>query len=161
MPGLPEDRTEALLQARVELKLEDRTLVVGRLELDTVLWCIAKNEAPEPRPPKPAVHKKKKHKNKPNQRKPKRTKAILAFAATDAFLQTYEWRKLRLETLLLHGRKCQCCGRSPADGIILNVDHIKSRRRYPELALDINNTQVLCEDCNHGKGNRTIDFRSN
>ena len=49
--------------------------------------------------------------------------------------------------------RCQCCGNSPKTGAVLNVDHIKPRKKYPELALDINNLQILCEECNHGKGN--------
>jgi hypothetical protein len=69
------------------------------------------------------------------------------------FLFSYEWRKLRLQALKLHGATCQCCGASPATGAVMNVDHIKPRRLFPKLALDINNLQILCRDCNHGKGN--------
>jgi 5-methylcytosine-specific restriction endonuclease McrA len=69
------------------------------------------------------------------------------------FLMTYEWRKLRMEALKLHGAKCQCCGASPSTGAVLNVDHIKPRKLFPHLALDIENLQVLCAECNHGKGN--------
>lgn len=76
------------------------------------------------------------------------------------FLRSFEWRQLRLKALQKYGRQCQCCGASPASGAVMNVDHVKSRRRFPELALDIRNLQVLCEDCNHGKGNETIDFRA-
>jgi 5-methylcytosine-specific restriction endonuclease McrA len=46
-----------------------------------------------------------------------------------------------------------CCGASPKDGIRVHVDHIKPRRDFPELALTFDNLQVLCEVCNHGKGN--------
>ena len=35
----------------------------------------------------------------------------------------------------------------------MNVDHIKPRKLFPNLALDSSNLQVLCEVCNHGKGN--------
>ena len=37
---------------------------------------------------------------------------------------------------------------------MLEVDHIKPRSTHPELALDFDNLQVLCHDCNQGKGNR-------
>jgi len=73
--------------------------------------------------------------------------------ASNNFLSTYEWRKLRMEALIKYGRKCVCCGATPESGAIMNVDHIKPRKTHPELALDINNLQILCSDCNHGKGN--------
>lgn len=75
------------------------------------------------------------------------------------FLQSYEWRQLRFLALQKYGRRCQCCGASPESGAVMHVDHVKPRRKFPALALDINNLQVLCEDCNHGKGNLTVDFR--
>lgn len=71
----------------------------------------------------------------------------------DDFLFSYEWRRLRMEALKLHGARCQCCGASPATGAVMNVDHIKPRRLFPHLALELSNLQVLCHECNHGKGN--------
>lgn len=71
----------------------------------------------------------------------------------DAFLLSYEWRRLRMEVIKERGARCECCGASPKDGIVIHVDHIKPRRKYPELALSKANLQVLCEVCNHGKGN--------
>jgi len=44
---------------------------------------------------------------------------------TDAFLATYEWRKIRMMALKTYGPRCQCCGATPADGAVMNVDHIK------------------------------------
>ena len=74
------------------------------------------------------------------------------YTASQIFYSTDEWRKVRYEALKRHGAKCQCCGRSPKiHGVVLHVDHIKPRSKYPHLALDINNLQVLCEDCNMGK----------
>jgi 5-methylcytosine-specific restriction endonuclease McrA len=73
--------------------------------------------------------------------------------STDAFLLTYEWRKVRMEALKKYGARCQCCGITPSHGAVMNVDHIKPRKLFPHLALDINNLQVLCHECNHGKGN--------
>lgn len=92
---------------------------------------------------------------------PKTVKYGRVNVASDKFLESYEWRKIRLVALKMHGRKCQCCGASPETGAVMNVDHIKPRKLFPELALDINNLQVLCHECNHGKGNWDMtDFRT-
>lgn len=72
---------------------------------------------------------------------------------SDAFLLSFEWRKLRMEVLVERGARCECCGATPAaNGIVIHVDHIKPRRFFPALALNKSNLQVLCEVCNHGKG---------
>lgn len=67
------------------------------------------------------------------------------------FYRSTGWLRARYVALLRSGRKCMACG---MDGLEkrLHVDHIKSRSRYPELALDVDNLQVLCEPCNLGKG---------
>lgn len=72
---------------------------------------------------------------------------------SDDFLRSYEWRKVRMVALKKFGARCQCCGASPENGVMIHVDHIKPRRLFPHLALDVDNLQVLCEVCNHGKGN--------
>lgn len=72
---------------------------------------------------------------------------------SDAFLQSYEWRRVRMQAIKQYGARCQCCGATPADSVRLHVDHIKPRQLFPALALDIENLQILCEECNHGKGN--------
>lgn len=69
------------------------------------------------------------------------------------FLLSFEWRRVRMEALKKYGPRCMCCGATPATGAVMNVDHIKPRKHFPHLALDINNLQILCEPCNHGKGN--------
>ena len=68
------------------------------------------------------------------------------------FYATDEWRKLRWRVLSLSNGKCVMCGRNSGHGIVLHVDHIKPRSKYPALELEIDNLQVLCEDCNLGKG---------
>ena len=81
-------------------------------------------------------------------------------ANSDGFLQSKAWKRLRLQALEKHGRRCQCCGASPATGAVLNVDHVMPRRLFPDLALRLDNLQVLCGDCNEGKGNWCMsDFR--
>ncbi|MGC2049012.1 MAG: HNH endonuclease [Gallionella sp.] len=68
------------------------------------------------------------------------------------FYRSRSWQNLRYEAFKRYGKRCALCGRSPNDGVILHVDHIKPRSKHPELALDIKNLQILCEDCNMGKG---------
>jgi hypothetical protein len=75
----------------------------------------------------------------------------------DEFYASKEWKLMRYEALRLHGGRCQCCGASPAEGKRLNVDHVKPLRVFWELRLEISNLQVLCEDCNVGKGARHAD----
>lgn len=69
------------------------------------------------------------------------------------FYNSWFWKKIRYEALRKAEGKCCLCGRSAKDGVRLVVDHIKPLREYPSLALDINNLQVLCFDCNKGKSN--------
>lgn len=72
---------------------------------------------------------------------------------TDDFLQSFEWRAARMMAIKRLSPVCQCFGASPRTGAVINVDHIKPRKLFPELALDQDNLQILCNDCNHGKGN--------
>jgi 5-methylcytosine-specific restriction endonuclease McrA len=81
---------------------------------------------------------------------------VAGMKGTD-FYRTREWAELRYKILVKYGRVCQCCG---ADKVVLHVDHIKPRSKYPQLELDINNLQVLCETCNVGKSNKDVtDWR--
>lgn len=63
-----------------------------------------------------------------------------------------EWRLLRYQALKRDGGKCACCGRTRKDGVVMHVDHIKPKSRYPQHAYELSNLQVLCDDCNLGKG---------
>ena len=75
------------------------------------------------------------------------------FIKSNEFLSTYEWRELRQKVFLKYGNYCMCCGAKAKDDVYLCVDHIKPRKKYPELALDLNNLSILCNSCNHGKAN--------
>lgn len=85
--------------------------------------------------------------------RPPKAAKVVHEVAKDAFLLTFEWRRVRMQALKKYGARCQCCGASPADGAVMNVDHIKPRKLFPALALDVDNLQILCNECNHGKGN--------
>lgn len=58
--------------------------------------------------------------------------------------------------------ECQWCRRdgkvtSKADSV-LEVDHIKELKDYPELALDETNLRTLCKDC-HNKRHERFNYR--
>lgn len=78
--------------------------------------------------------------------------AAVAKAARAAFYDSDEWRRLRYRVLKANNGCCQCCGVSAANGAQLHVDHVKPRSKFPELELEFTNLQVLCRDCNLGKG---------
>ena len=73
----------------------------------------------------------------------------------DSFYRSYKWRRLRVDALEANRERygmlvCECCGM--VDVGSFHVDHIYPRSTHPELALDPANLQVLCDDCNIGKG---------
>jgi len=81
-------------------------------------------------------------------------------ATSKDFLKSKSWLRVRLQALKTHGNRCQSCGAGAKDGAKLCVDHIKPRRLFPALALNLDNLQVLCSECNEGKGNWDFtDFR--
>lgn len=73
------------------------------------------------------------------------------YVKDDRFYQSDDWRKLRY-LALRNCVGCQCCGAKASDGVQLHVDHILPRYKYPHLSLKLENLQVLCDDCNMGKG---------
>jgi len=79
----------------------------------------------------------------------------------DDFYMSHAWRELRYRVLRKYKAACMACGRSPKHhGIVIHVDHIKPRSKFPRLELVFENLQLLCEDCNLAKGNKDcIDWR--
>lgn len=69
--------------------------------------------------------------------------------ASWGFYGTEAWRELRYRAFVKYGQTCMCCG---SNRMPMHVDHIKPRSKYPELELDLDNLQILCADCNKGKG---------
>lgn len=74
------------------------------------------------------------------------------------FYSSWQWKELRFQVLKLQGRACQCCGATAgtrdATGkpVKIVVDHIKPISKFWELRLQRTNLQVLCDECNMGKG---------
>lgn len=87
--------------------------------------------------------------------KGKARRARITKKCDEKFYASKEWRELRVRALERYDCKCMMCGRSPKEhGIVIHVDHIKPRSKYPQLSLNFDNLQLLCADCNVGKGNR-------
>lgn len=76
----------------------------------------------------------------------------------EAFYRSWEWRRLRMQVIKGNARRCMCCGSTPDDVTIdgqpvrLVVDHIKPISKYWHLRLVASNLQILCDECNMGKG---------
>lgn len=70
----------------------------------------------------------------------------------EEFYASPAWRSLRYRALIKHKALCQCCGRGARDGVVIHVDHIRPMHHYPLLRLELSNLQILCADCNMGKG---------
>jgi len=67
----------------------------------------------------------------------------------NAFYDSTAWRRLRYRVLKDQPHECACCGSIKKP---FHVDHIKPRFKHPSLELEYSNLQVLCADCNMGKG---------
>ena len=70
------------------------------------------------------------------------------------FYRSWDWKRLSYDAKIKLGRKCMCCGNTPVGGAVINTDHIKPIRKHWHLRLDLSNLQILCKDCNMGKGSR-------
>lgn len=75
----------------------------------------------------------------------------------DAFYSSSEWRAIRRKVIDEDGRRCASCVKTIVEDDDLTVDHIKPRSRFPQLALERSNLQVLCRSCNSAKGTLTVD----
>ena len=79
------------------------------------------------------------------------TMVTVAFATLGReFYRSPEWIAARDECLAAKGRICSACGSTDQ----INVDHIKPRSKFPELALEQTNLRPLCWPCNRAKAAR-------
>lgn len=89
------------------------------------------------------------------------------YAKRQAFYDSWDWQKARYQILRTHGPRCMLCNATRSDldmdgkPVRIVVDHIKPLSKFWELRLDPGNLQVLCHDCNKGKGAwDETDFRA-
>jgi len=94
-------------------------------------------------------------------KKRKKAKRVFTKNTGNDFYISKEWRTLRYRVIKSYSGECMACGRSKKEhGVVIHVDHIKPRSTHPSLSLVFENLQLLCQDCNEGKGNKCqIDWR--
>lgn len=74
------------------------------------------------------------------------------------FYRSWDWRTLRMKVIKKYGRRCMCCGSTPGDvdtsgaPVRIVVDHIKPIATVWQMRLVPSNLQILCDECNMGKG---------
>ena len=77
-----------------------------------------------------------------------------------AFYNSRAWRQCRYQALKAANGRCQACGRGPADGVRLVVDHILPIKTHWHLRLSPKKLQCLCNDDNLAKASAdTTDWR--
>ena len=161
--NLPKDKQEAIAKLDAEMKevrLAKRALFKGTsYEQEVVL-----NERRVSRRSKRKAAKKARAAAKlsvTSEVQPIRTKRALHAPSVEtkkAFYRSWEWRTLRMEVLKTLGHRCQACGATPNDrtlageAVKIVVDHIKPLSKFWHLRLERSNLQVLCDECNMGKG---------
>lgn len=74
----------------------------------------------------------------------------LKFILSDQFYNSTDWKQVREQALSTQKNICVECGATDN----LAVDHIYPRSKFPDKALELSNTQILCLRCNSSKGNR-------
>jgi 5-methylcytosine-specific restriction endonuclease McrA len=72
---------------------------------------------------------------------------------------TRKWLETRNEWMQQHPGpwNCYICGVALPNYLVLTLDHIKSRSRYPELRFVLSNLAPCCASCNKRKGSKNIE----
>jgi len=130
-----------------------------RAKKDLILNAQPKPDGWHWKPPQPTPVKRESKNHKHRGIKAERRANINLLGAE--FYSTKEWLSLRIRVFEKYECKCMMCGRSPKlHGVVIHIDHIKPRSKFPELSLEFTNLQILCEDCNLGKSNKyQTDYR--
>lgn len=69
----------------------------------------------------------------------------------DPFYRSKAWYRLRHACLVRDNYKCTNCGADVRAKGAARVDHIKTRREYPALALVLSNVRTLCARCDNSR----------
>lgn len=161
---------ERIYNFKIDKNLDDSTALniacmhISGLSKSERRRKVRKFKAGSALPPKKAIMARLEKENEEFYSKPKPEKHP-SKAQKDEFYKTWDWQKLRVKTFEKFGRRCMCCG-ATNDSIDMTgkpvqivCDHVKPLHNYWSMRLDPENTQVLCFDCNMGKGIEETDYR--
>ena len=82
-------------------------------------------------------------------------KKMKPYKRNDPFYTSAAWRAVREQALIRDHYICQKCQRKADMGLIFRpnaatmVHHLKPRSQYPELELDLDNLESLCDACHN------------
>ena len=78
-----------------------------------------------------------------------RIKELIRKNDTSQFYNSSEWKKLREYKRRLEHCECERCRARGKYSRGINVHHKKYLKDYPELALNIDNLECLCDECHY------------
>lgn len=82
-----------------------------------------------------------------------------------SFYNSKEWKEKRLSILKRDNYECQDCKQkgklTTSYDAVLEIDHIKELKEYPELKLEDSNLRTLCRTCHNIKHNRFFTGKGN
>lgn len=71
--------------------------------------------------------------------------------STNPLYGSKAWKILRARCLKRDDYRCVNCGCDVKAKGTNRVDHVKSVKQFPELALDLNNLRTLCVPCDNAR----------
>ena len=74
---------------------------------------------------------------------------LIAKGDTSPFYNTKEWGELRERKRKAEHNECERCRARGKHKRGVVIHHKKYLRRYPQLALDYNNLECLCDECHY------------
>ena len=69
----------------------------------------------------------------------------------DPFYKSKEWHRVRQKALIRDHFSCVNCGTDVRAKGASRVDHIRPRKKYPDLALHLPNLRTLCVPCDNAR----------
>lgn len=127
-------------------------------ERDGLAFASAKAKGFIPEPPQPKPQRPQKKKKKVRAKVITDSRPSNYIKARNEFYESWDWRTARYKFLKDKGPRCMCCGSAAGDYTVggtpvrIVVDHIKPLYTHWHLRLDEANFQILCDECNQGKG---------